>query len=587
MANPGLYIRYCIRLLPILVFILFSHSTLHAQITRFVAVTGDDLGGANACADSNSPCRTIAHAISVSSSGDLIDIAAGVYTESVVINKSLTLTGAGQGITIIQAHTEPFTALARVINISPGLEVAISGVTVRHGRTAVVVSLGGGIYNNGSVLNLTDVTISHNSSSIGGGMTTAHNSVATLNNVRFNDNVSSHGGGGIHIMEGSNATLTGVEFTGNSTGAAGGGIHVDMISRLTLVNGTLNDNTADNFGGAIYIASTDTSRLYNVVFSGNSSPEGSGGALYNDESHPVLINAVFTGNTAEMGGAVFNDASSPTIVNALFSGNIAEFFGGGMRNGSDSNPLIINATFSGNYAVEGGGMANGAAGPVIVNSIFWGNGSNFGAPSGSIFNDGLPGPSISFSVVEGYNYSGEQNLDGTDDANDPLFLDAPDPIDAPTQAGDLRLQAGSPAIDRGDPDTDPSLFLFDGDAPLLDLAGNDRFVNGRIDLGAYEYAVPTSVEDIAGLPVSVELYQNYPNPFNPSTTIRYSLPDRMNVKLSIFDTLGREIGILVNAEQGAGDYEVRFDAADLASGVYVVRLETGALTRMNRMLFVR
>lgn len=79
-------------------------------------------------------------------------------------------------------------------------------------------------------------------------------------------------------------------------------------------------------------------------------------------------------------------------------------------------------------------------------------------------------------------------------------------------------------------------------------------------------------------PALFRLSQNYPNPFNPTTTIRYDLPTPSFVKLDIFDLLGRRVAILVNERKDAGAYEARFNAANLASGVYFYRLEANPIS---------
>ena len=88
-------------------------------------------------------------------------------------------------------------------------------------------------------------------------------------------------------------------------------------------------------------------------------------------------------------------------------------------------------------------------------------------------------------------------------------------------------------------------------------------------------------------PVTLALEQNYPNPFNPSTTIRYSLPATMNVRLEVFNMLGRRVATLVNGEVAAGTHEARFDARQLSSGAYVYRLTAGAHTLSKRMYLVK
>jgi hypothetical protein len=75
-----------------------------------------------------------------------------------------------------------------------------------------------------------------------------------------------------------------------------------------------------------------------------------------------------------------------------------------------------------------------------------------------------------------------------------------------------------------------------------------------------------------GVPIRPELLQNYPNPFNPSTQLAYSLAVRGLVLLKVFDILGRELETLVNEEQNPGRYQVRFDALNLAAGVYYYQL---------------
>lgn len=88
-------------------------------------------------------------------------------------------------------------------------------------------------------------------------------------------------------------------------------------------------------------------------------------------------------------------------------------------------------------------------------------------------------------------------------------------------------------------------------------------------------------------PSDFKLEQNYPNPFNPSTTISYQLPASSAVSLKVFDMLGREVATLVNARQDAGRYQVSFNAASLASGIYFYRLQAGAFTQTNKMMLVK
>jgi GH35 family endo-1,4-beta-xylanase len=85
------------------------------------------------------------------------------------------------------------------------------------------------------------------------------------------------------------------------------------------------------------------------------------------------------------------------------------------------------------------------------------------------------------------------------------------------------------------------------------------------------------VEESPGVPVEFVLEQNHPNPFNPSTRIRYSLPARSRVLISVFDVLGAEVATLADGVREAGPHEVTFDGSRLANGMYLYRLEAHAL----------
>jgi len=80
--------------------------------------------------------------------------------------------------------------------------------------------------------------------------------------------------------------------------------------------------------------------------------------------------------------------------------------------------------------------------------------------------------------------------------------------------------------------------------------------------------------------------QNYPNPFREHTTIRYKLPQAMDVRLTVFDVLGREVATLVEAWQEAGLYEIPFTASRLPAGVYLYRIEMDHLSATRRMVLV-
>jgi hypothetical protein len=82
--------------------------------------------------------------------------------------------------------------------------------------------------------------------------------------------------------------------------------------------------------------------------------------------------------------------------------------------------------------------------------------------------------------------------------------------------------------------------------------------------------------------------QNYPNPFNPSTRIKYSLPDNngnsYKVTLKLYDILGNEVALVIDTEQGAGEYEADIDMRNMAGGVYFYLLKAGEYQSVKKMI---
>lgn len=89
------------------------------------------------------------------------------------------------------------------------------------------------------------------------------------------------------------------------------------------------------------------------------------------------------------------------------------------------------------------------------------------------------------------------------------------------------------------------------------------------------------------IPADYSLSQNYPNPFNPTTKINYTIPKSGFVTLKIFDLLGREVAVLVNAEKSAGSYIVDYNASALTSGVYFYRLEVNGFVDTKKMTILK
>ncbi|TNE70465.1 T9SS type A sorting domain-containing protein [bacterium] len=99
--------------------------------------------------------------------------------------------------------------------------------------------------------------------------------------------------------------------------------------------------------------------------------------------------------------------------------------------------------------------------------------------------------------------------------------------------------------------------------------------------------ISTSTEKDETGPSVFALLQNYPNPFNPSTEIGYSVPNSAQVKLTVYDLLGRTVQVLVNETKSQGVYSVKMDASGLSSGVYVYRLESAGKIITKKMTLIK
>lgn len=103
--------------------------------------------------------------------------------------------------------------------------------------------------------------------------------------------------------------------------------------------------------------------------------------------------------------------------------------------------------------------------------------------------------------------------------------------------------------------------------------------------GQFKYSDVISIE--LKIPDRFMLYQNFPNPFNPATSITYNLPADEFVSVKIFDVLGDEVATLVNNHQKAGSYTVKFDGSRYASGIYILRLNSGNFNSNIKMILMK
>ena len=113
------------------------------------------------------------------------------------------------------------------------------------------------------------------------------------------------------------------------------------------------------------------------------------------------------------------------------------------------------------------------------------------------------------------------------------------------------------------------------------------------DTWDFDNQQPAGVEMIdANVPTSFDLQQNYPNPFNPITHFKYNLPKTSQVKVTVYNMMGRKVATLVDKKQSAGTFQVTWDGTDVrgrrvSSGVYFYKLEAGSFNMTRKMLLMK
>ena len=118
---------------------------------------------------------------------------------------------------------------------------------------------------------------------------------------------------------------------------------------------------------------------------------------------------------------------------------------------------------------------------------------------------------------------------------------------------------------------------------------NDFPVRGTVIPIRAQFAVftATSTDDEAEIPEDIALYPNFPNPFNPTTSIRYALPQAAEVRLTVYDVLGRQVAVLAEGMKPPGEHQVAVDASAWASGLYFYTIEAAGQKRTQHMMLIK
>ncbi|MCK9487726.1 MAG: Ig-like domain-containing protein, partial [Dehalococcoidia bacterium] len=283
---------------------------------------------------------SIQEAIDKAEAGDTIDLGEATFTESVTIDKDLTISGVDRDDSVIQAHEDEGDAADRVITITAGT-VTIENLALRHGAGvpnggAILVEdgatlnltdvlffynsakSGGAIYNTGGTVNLTETMFAENSAEDGGAIYNAGGTVR-MEWGEFYDNKADNGGGAIYNADG---ILTGSAHLAGNVATDGGGIYSTGDSEVTLHDSEVEENEADNQGGGIYNAGGAVTVDDSSFVEYNSAADG--GGIYNNGGTLILDDAEFFGNNVtSLGGVLYNTGDSQVTITASSFGYAA------------------------------------------------------------------------------------------------------------------------------------------------------------------------------------------------------------------------------------------------------------------------
>jgi hypothetical protein len=516
---------------------------------------------------------TIQAGINASSDGDIVLVADGTYYENINFK--------GKAITV----ASNFIMDDDTSHIS---NTIIDGSQPSHPDSASVV-----YFNSGE-----DTT-----SVLCGFMITKGSGTRFVYNSEENRN-----GGGLWVTESGgkiiNNKIVNNQIKSNAVWGSGGGILAwpGENDVLVLRNNVFSDNRLElissapnSYGAGAYISYEGTIICEKNIFTKNviNADTAVGGGLFiggrPSASSVIVLNANIIsynevrGPSFAGGGGVFIGGCSPLLTNNLIHNNYAPT-GGGVRinytGDTIINPVLLNNTIVENSAIEGGGIYTVTHSKgVLINNVVWNNSATDAFPG--IKDQSTGKLQISYSNIQDEGWAGEGNI-----SVDLIFADTL-----------FQLSENSPCVGAGIDSLEIDGIWYS--CPPVDLAGNARpnlIADEFVDMGAFESSFLKTgvfVENMAiQLPLEYKLEQNYPNPFNPTTTIEYSLPKAGQLKLIIYDLLGRTVRALENSTKQAGLYSTTWNALDengsqVSSGMYFCRMEAGDFVQTIKLALVR
>jgi hypothetical protein len=325
---------------------------------------------------------TIAAALAAAGDRDEIAIGEGVYTGGFVIEKNVTLRGAGRDRTTIQG-----TPAASAIRVGTTADANIRAVTITGGggsQTRFGAKGGGGILNEGEMI-LADSTVRDNAvtNGLGGGIYSSSSKPVKIFNSNVSDNRAGDGGG-IFIREGDVFIATS-NISRNQSAADGGGIRHEGGESLRIENSTIGDNRAGRTGGGVAVRGalqvrgstvSGNSALFGGGLAGggkklnvlggairdNDAGDGLGGGILVGDGGAALQDVQIRGNESGSGAGIHTLAGDVRLASATVSGNVALDDGGGIFDQRANITLFSSEVVDNRAGERGGGVFVGRGG---------------------------------------------------------------------------------------------------------------------------------------------------------------------------------------------------------------------------------
>jgi hypothetical protein len=443
--------------------------------------------------------------------------------------------------------------------------------------------------------------------------------------ARFTDCSFVENTGAVRIFDRASVILTRCRFVSNSF-ARGGAIQ-SIDGMVEAVECHFQGNTASLGGGAFYADSGYPASFDYCVFVGNSA--GSGGAVFlNNAGNSIEIaRSTFVGNSADRGSAVFcvqsDDVALEQTIIAFNPGGAAvdcddqsrvdascsDVFGnpGGdwtgplsgqenLRANITADPLFCSPAEGDFHVTENSPCLLTACGTIgafglgcetmrVALDIAPGSCPNvFSLDQRTHTDPSNRGDLVAISLL-GALYFDARNIDPESVRLENLAPESYEFGDIATAPlGGEVCECALPGADGFD---DLILrFLKASLARVIDSAQSGDVVTLSVS-GTLTDGTPFLAEDCVTIVGRVALYNGIPNPFNPTTQIRYFLPRRAFVRLTVFDVLGRRIEELVSSVQESGDHVVEWNAASQSSGVYFCHLQADGFNGARKVVLVK